>query len=1034
MNILRCIAIACAVPCWLYAQNPVSVEAFDEQGNNPSQLTLRLRITNNSTDTLNDVQTKYYLNYDRNKVLNLSPYYMAGATASIDTLGDFLAVNINVAKLAPGVFPNASGISLGMNYADWSALNKQGDFSYPNAGNFVVVNNIPVYANGTIIAGATPINDDVNEEPPKIRFVGIQPENTATRSAWVELQNYDTTSIDLSDFYLKWSASDSVDIGSGTLAAGQKMRICQSSSLECPNDDLILVISNFPDGIERTFSLSKNGDVLDSVTLGRCEVDAVACLRTISDRDKSGAGNFYSTGDFFKYIENIGWNVYSSSEIFAESDELPVAKPYAMSDTSVVALNDNGKVRLSWIPVNGAQSYVVSIYNKADKSLVDRQVARNNFVEVSLEMGSYQWNVQSFADVANLNDYVAKEGDEAVTILYVVDFDAVAVKLKEKRIVGVTPFAARKDTKLLDPIWGNLAVSKEWNREHLSHEKYDEEEMARCWAVAANTLDHYYGGTISQDEIKIYGMKYQYSELPPLFYFQHGDAGGATEATVTEVLHYLFGEYPTRGAGMPSLAVVKNALNRSVPDPIFVVVKGDKMNHDMIVDGYAVLDQSITFGDGKSFGPGTVFYHYLNPDNNGGTKWVATSSYNHDHYFIAENRTKVGRKNPGVDNDGDGDGVKDYDEYERFKSDRNHYDSDRDELNDYDEIYAFTKMCKVDDPKIGCQKFDYLDSDGDNLATYWDKDSDNGGEKDGDEVAAGRNMFDEADDMSPDDITEITWDLPNDITIYALNQLRVNDRSICYDGEGKCKVASESGLEDFAINIGVESVVGEIYSKGGVWLRSRAEVKGNVNTYFANANNSTVNIGAGVSWDGTEYPHDYREWPYKNVWDPAKSYALNIKTTQTLVVSAGQEKVLHDGDVYSYVKVESGATLRIESGEIYVGNIQFESGSTITFTNPGQQTILHADGTTIWRAVISNEDKELVARGFKLIQYSNKSINIEGDWAGTIHAARSRLVMGQAKKMIYGRFLASYVSMHQQSRIYRVDFDPITQSTNLVLR
>ena len=295
-------------------------------------------------------------------------------------------------------------------------------------------------------------------------------------------------------------------------------------------------------------------------------------------------------------------------------------------------------------------------------------------------------------------------------------------------------------------------------------------------------------------------------------------------------------------------------------------------------------------------------------------------------------------------------------------------------------------------------------------------------------------MFDEADDMPPDDITEITWDLPNDITIYALNQLRVNDRSICYDGEGKCKVASESGLEDFAINIGVESVVGEIYSKGGVWLRSRAEVKGNVNTYFADANNSAVNIGAGVSWNGTEYPHGYREWPYKNVWDPVKSYALDIKTTQTLVVSAGQENVLRDGDVYSYVKVESGATLRIEPGEIYVGNIQFESGSTITFTNPGQQTILHADGATIWRTTISNEDKELVARGFKLIQYSNKSINIEGDWAGTIHAARSRLVMGQAKKMIYGRFLASYVSMHQQSRIYRVDFDPITPSTNLVLR
>ena len=112
MKVIHKIIMASAMFGCAYAQNLVSVEAFDEQGNNPSQLTLRLKLTNNTSNTLNDVHAKYFLGFDRNKTLNVSPYYMAGATTSIDTVGDFLVVNINVASLAPGVFPNSSGISL----------------------------------------------------------------------------------------------------------------------------------------------------------------------------------------------------------------------------------------------------------------------------------------------------------------------------------------------------------------------------------------------------------------------------------------------------------------------------------------------------------------------------------------------------------------------------------------------------------------------------------------------------------------------------------------------------------------------------------------------------------------------------------------------------------------------------------------------------------------------------------------------------------------------------------------------------------
>ncbi|MBQ7078469.1 MAG: hypothetical protein IJM92_02125 [Fibrobacter sp.] len=1041
MKTLRGLFMASAMIGCAYAQNLVSVEAFDEQGNNPSQLTLRLKLTNKTSDTLNDVHARYFLNYDRNKVLNVSPYYMAGATTSIDTLGNFLVVNINVAKLAPGVFPNADGISLGMNYADWSAFNKQDNFSYPNASSFVISNKIPVYANGAVVAGVTPVNTPVNVESPKIRFVGIQPENTATRSAWVELQNYGTTDIDLSSLFLKWTASDSVGFGNLTLPAGKKVRICQSSSLECPVDDKVVVDSHYPIGLEKNIVLAKGTLAIDSIQLGTCKQVSYTCLRTIIESEKTGVANTYSLGKFFKFVENVGWNIYSAGEINGDSDALPMAQPYVLPSSAFVAIDKNKKARLAWIPVKGAKSYVVSVYKKNDKSLVARRTVQNNFVELDLSKGAYLWSVASYAK--NGNQIIESQrtyGANGENEFYALPLDEQDIRLREKKLINVVPFAARKDTRLLDPLWGSLSKEREWNKEHLDHESFDEEEENRCWAVAANMLNHYYGGTMTQDEIKIYGMKKEYPNGGALYYFRHGEEGFASTGTLIEVLHYLFGEAPTMGFGMPSLATVKNALNRPVPDPIIVAISWeDKGNHQitddevpghqMVIDGYAVLDQSVRFADGKTFEAGTVLYHFLNWDNNGTSYWMPANSFNYDFYLIAENRYRVGTTDYRVKKDSDEDGVMDYDELERFGSNAYHDDSDKDKLRDFDEIYAFVKPC-VADPEVGCESFKYFDSDGDKFPTYWDWDSDNGGESDGSEVKAGRNMFDEGDDVS--EPHDITWDLPSDITIYSLDAMRVNDRTVCRDGEGYCTIASESGRVDFAINIGVESVVGNVYSRGGVWLRSRSEVKGDIHTYFDQAGSHFVNIQEGAKLGGKKVPHAFSEWTHY-VWSDDQTMRItNIELMESMVVAAGEEKTLKNGKSYSSVKVESGGTLKIEPGDKHhIGNIQFESGSTIMFVNPGQQTVIEADGKIIWRTTISNEDKELVAKGFKLIQYSDKNVKIEGDWAGTIHAARSSLVMGQTNKLMYGRFLAKLVTIHQESKIYRVDFNPITPSTNL---
>ena len=65
-----------------------------------------------------------------------------------------------------------------------------------------------------------------------------------------------------------------------------------------------------------------------------------------------------------------------------------------------------------------------------------------------------------------------------------------------------------------------------------------------------------------------------------------------------------------------------------------------------------------------------------------------------------------------------------------------------------------------------------------------------------------------------------------------------------------------------------------------------------------------------------------------------------------------------------------------------------------------------------------------VAKGFKLAHHSSQRFNLEGKWAGTIYAPKAGVVMGQVSKTIYGRILARNVTIHQNSNVYRVDFNP----------
>lgn len=149
------------------------------------------------------------------------------------------------------------------------------------------------------------------------------------------------------------------------------------------------------------------------------------------------------------------------------------------------------------------------------------------------------------------------------------------------------------------------------------------------------------------------------------------------------------------------------------------------------------------------------------------------------------------------------------------------------------------------------------------------------------------------------------------------------------------------------------------------------------------------------------------------------------------IVHGGETYHLSDGDSFSVLRVESGATLIIEPGEMFVDKLlQIEPNATVRFAEPGKRTILHTNGDIIWRPYNSEDVSNIqywanVARGLMLAHHSSRRFYIEGLWAGSIFAPKAKVILGQVNKTIYGRVLARSVVVHQFAKVFRVDFDPV---------
>lgn len=785
------------------------------------------------------------------------------------------------------------------------------------------------------------------------------------------------------------------------------------------------------------------------------------------------------------------YQVVNDSDVY-----LPEATPLSAFDGISVVLGPNEPYRFVWNHVDEAERYLLTVL-RDDSTLVHSAEYPTNVADVLLPTGRYLWNVQAIN-----SDKPARSFFSFFYRMHVLDSRP---GLQEYRIGGPTDTIVssdgRKDTRLLNISWGELADLRKWDTIHAPLDPvtrpYDEDEGNRCWAIAIQNLNHHYRmangerGNLTLDEIVALGHMYEaassfYDTATTSFPLMYEDwrekiknarnpavtafplnTGGNGSFMLSWALNIPRPKlYDTKKEFQGRQDLIAEMWIDSLSDgkPIYVNqcnYQSDECKenipgrHSMIIDGYRYRND------------GSVEFHFLNTDNYGTHEWrvfevgnMRTWQFIYS-FFIISNVDTVRATLPEVHADSDSDGVMDFDELYRFESDYRLRDTDNDGIDDKTEIYSYVIREKVvngnagssganiysNNPLVGVKgggvlRETLVDIDKDRKRAENDDDSDGDGVKDGDEDLNHNGIVDigETDPYYNDNGNLTESEIPEDFIIYSSDFVRINDgvkffkSSSNSDCKIRCVVAAEA-KNGISVIVGAMASIGEVYSKGQVWVRNQGIV-GVVRYYGLPQVFTTVLQSVSSSNEFYTGIQDMDFNLYEYQW-PYHIPAFTVKTTNTneeKIVRAGECDTLAGVVSFKTVKVEAGGKLYFDEGVITVNSLQLDAGAIVNFVKPGFSTILHVNEKIQWNTSAEYEDKTTIASGFKLYYYGNERFFVHGVWAGTIIAPNAQLVLGQThNKVLYGQFYGNGVVVHQYSKVYRVPYNPQKSTTSSTL-
>lgn len=341
------------------------------------------------------------------------------------------------------------------------------------------------------------------------------------------------------------------------------------------------------------------------------------------------------------------------------------------------AMLRKGEASLSWYVVPGATRYRVQIARADDAEfrnpILDRMVSAPPISTNELSTGSFLWRVEAVAGDGTPSGFSRANR---------IDIEPPPSPPTSSSPAGAAPPAPRrvplikqrKDTRMIR--LENLAEegAHAWNVAHPDLDPDDESDAGNCAPASIAMINAFYGGRLSQDRINFFtfGKDGPENDLRP-------DMGGFTEQQTTRGLEFALGRQPTLEyraglyAGMLSVdnALIHTRLEKGIP---MLASNG----------GHAIVYSGIT-PDGKVI---------VNDP------WSGIYSTRELDFLKVWSMAKPGLAEllPGaitprsdeesIRTDSDHDGIVDFDEVNRFKTDPHKTDFDGDEVSDFKDLRA----------------------------------------------------------------------------------------------------------------------------------------------------------------------------------------------------------------------------------------------------------------------------------------------------------------------------------------------------------
>lgn len=1063
----------------------VSVDFYDEQQNNGSAVGMRIRVNNDSGAPITDAKLRYYFRRSSSQYA-VDGYYLAGATMAVNDMNDGLAyIELDIPSIPQGYFPDLAGFSLVLHHADWLPWEKDSDYSYIGASGFTENSRIVLLSGDEIVYGEPPVSASRPRQS-RLTFSGIK----FSDNSWIEIRNIGSSTAQMADYSLVVGDNIVCSVGSDSLDVGEMMRICQNRA-DCDSVEKSIVIPGFVWNDSGEVFLKRDSTLVSYMAWGQpgSRADEAAELGLWEDPrayfpsaihvEELNAN--YNRNVFFRLMpqkdaSDIGnWFSFSSNDDLARIFPTPLPVRLSANRPVIKRIPGENDILFSWAPVNGIGEYRFILRDRNQNVIFDRRTA-NTSLSLPLVQGDYSWTVLGGDGYdASGRQYENADGSFSSQIFENIGIEDADINTGIYRQLQIHQIAARRDTRMLNLGYMEDSYLYSWDRPNLDATGYEPQEDSRCWVVAVEVLNHYYGGNLTQDEIA-YRTNFREDDplLSPLFkdgaVMANKETGELTGKIAKAMRWTLRTDELGYHAGAPSYAVVRNAIDNG--KPVYVGFH----EHAMVIYGYV--------GDADNYA-----YYYAFMDNDG---HVGNSLFYDKpilEYAIPDVvYGDVEMTDARIYMDSDFDGITDFEEEERFHTDPYLADTDNDGIEDKREIYDYTVAAENTAKLLSNPYHRYVEgSDGkmhenpiyetfnkiynkadyDKDDVYAERDPDNDGDGIEDGLKGGANV--------------IRMDVPEDYTIFGREYVRINDGVKCFNTQAEsdsyCNVASSDenifsyDLSYEPVNIGARAHVGKVDFRVAATLkghsvkklkstvRSSAVVHGGVSVFaapklygspefsdlvnrlgsieeaqiaylqlFDIADYFTVQQGASIEGEARLLHQQDWKRDYTYEFDCA---VPKISESRNKVVRNGETYRLSDGDAFSTLRVESGATLIVEAGTMYVDKLlQVEPGATVYFAEPGKGTVLHTNGKIIWRPYNSIDPSDTqywvnAARGFKLAHHSSQGFYIEGQWAGTIFAPKAKVVLGQVNKTVYGRFLARDVIVHQYARVFRVDFDPV---------